>query len=83
MEFFETGGEMALRQRAGMKVYGTVRAGSGTVYSQLRTYLTTKSMAVETNFAFVEANYLDIDNFIDYHLAVLYFQNFDIGRGDS
>ena len=60
--------------------YGTVRAGNGTVYSQLRTYLTTKSMAVETNFAFVEANYLDIDNFIDYHLAVLYFQNFDIGN---
>ncbi len=60
--------------------YGDVRAGSATVYNQLRQFLASKNMAVGTNFAFVENTYLDIDNFIDYHLAVIYFQNFDIGN---
>lgn len=60
--------------------YGTVNAGSGTVYTQMRTYISAQNMAVATNYAFVAENYLDIDNFIDYHLAVIYFQNFDIGN---
>lgn len=60
--------------------YGTVNAGSGTVYSQMRTYVNGQNMALDTNYAHVAENYLDIDNFIDYHLAVIYFQNFDIGN---
>ncbi|MBL9166348.1 MAG: CotH kinase family protein [Verrucomicrobiales bacterium] len=60
--------------------YGSVRAGSGTVYNQLRQFLASKNLATGTNYAFVADTYLDIDNFIDYHLAVIYFQNFDIGN---
>lgn len=60
--------------------YGTAQAGSSTVYSQLRQFLASKNLATGTNYAFVAEKYLDIDNFIDYHLAVIYFQNFDIGN---
>lgn len=60
--------------------YGTVNAGTGTVYNQMRNYIANQNMAVTTNYAFVTENYLEIDNFIDYHLAVIYFQNFDIGN---
>ncbi|NIP93995.1 MAG: hypothetical protein GWO24_11295, partial [Akkermansiaceae bacterium] len=37
-------------------------------------------MADPDNYRVVQARYLDIDNFIDYHLAVIYGQNFDIGN---
>lgn len=60
--------------------YGTVNAGSGTVYSQMRSYVVAQSMTVASNYAYVAENYLDIENFIDYHLSVIYFQNFDIGN---
>ena len=60
--------------------YGSVNAGSGTVYTQMRSYISTQSMTSASNYAYVAENYLDIDNFIDYHLAVIYFQNFDIGN---
>lgn len=60
--------------------YGTVNAGSGTVYSQMRSYVNGQNMALDSNYAYVGENYLDIDNFIDYYLAVIYFQNLDIGN---
>ena len=60
--------------------YGTVNAGTASVYTQMRQFFSTKSMAESTNYAFVAETYLDIDNFIGYHLAVIYFQNFDIGN---
>ncbi|MBL9128434.1 MAG: CotH kinase family protein, partial [Verrucomicrobiales bacterium] len=60
--------------------YGDVRAGDSVAYRALRDYVATRNMAVETNFQFVASTYLDIDNFIDYNLAVIYFQNFDIGN---
>lgn len=60
--------------------YGTVNAGNSTVYSQMRNFLSAQSMANTSNYAYVAENYLDIDNTIDYHLAVIYFQNFDIGN---
>ena len=34
----------------------------------------------EEEYREVEETYLDIDNFIDYHLSVIFFQNFDIGN---
>lgn len=63
--------------------YGDARAGDSVAYRAMRDYVATRNMAVETNFQFVASTYLDIDNFIDYNLAVLYFQNFDIGNVKS
>jgi hypothetical protein len=63
-----------------IEAYGAVNAGTGTVYSQMRQDLAAKNMAVTSNYAAVMEKYLEIDNLIDYHLAVLYFQNFDIGN---
>ncbi len=60
--------------------YGTVNAGNATLYNQMRTFLSSQNMTVASNYAYVAENYLEIENFIDYHLAVIYFQNFDIGN---
>lgn len=60
--------------------YTGVNAGSGTVNSQMRNYVNSQNMANASNYNYVAENYIDIDNFIDYHLAVIYFQNFDIGN---
>ncbi|MCP5515718.1 MAG: CotH kinase family protein [Verrucomicrobiales bacterium] len=59
---------------------GKVNAGSGTVYNQMRQYLTANSLSDDTRYDFVAETYLDIDNFIDYQIAILYGQNFDIGN---
>jgi len=60
--------------------YGDIRAGDSRVYRAMRDFVGARNMAVQTNFQFVADTYLDIDNFIDYNLAVIYFQNFDIGN---
>ncbi len=60
--------------------YGDVRAGNGTVYNAMRNFIATRDLRDPANYAMVEGAYLDIANFIDYHLAVIYFQNFDIGN---
>lgn len=60
--------------------YGSPRAGDAVVYQAMRNYVNARSMATESNYQFVAERYLDIDNFIDYNLAVIYFQNFDIGN---
>ncbi|MHB1308990.1 MAG: CotH kinase family protein, partial [Limisphaerales bacterium] len=60
--------------------YGDARAGDGKAYLAMRDYVATRSMAVEANYQFVADTWLEIDNFIDYNLAVIYFQNFDIGN---
>jgi len=63
--------------------YGEARAGDSIIYRAMRDYVTTRNMAVESNYQFVAERYLDIPNFIDYNVAVLYFQNFDIGNVKS
>ncbi len=60
--------------------YGSPNAGDAVIYQAMRNYVNSRSMAVESNFQFVAERYLDVDNFIDYNLAVIYFQNFDIGN---
>ena len=60
--------------------YGSVMAGDATVYNAMRTFIGGRDMKVATNYATVADKYLDIDNFIDYHLTVIYNQNFDIGN---
>jgi CotH kinase protein/Lamin Tail Domain/Chitobiase/beta-hexosaminidase C-terminal domain len=60
--------------------YGSVIAGDNKVYNAMRTFIAGRDMKLAANFRQVEEQYLEIDNFIDYHLAVIYFQNFDIGN---
>lgn len=60
--------------------YGSIMAGDATVYSAMRSFISTRDMRNDANYALVQQKYLNIDNFIDYHLAVIYFQNFDIGN---
>ncbi|MFM8357240.1 MAG: CotH kinase family protein, partial [Verrucomicrobiota bacterium] len=60
--------------------YGTVRAGGSAAYTALRDYLNLRGVTDPANYDFVARTYLEVDNFIDYHLAVIYFQNFDIGN---
>jgi hypothetical protein len=60
--------------------YGDVRAGDATAYRAFRDFVNTRSMAAETNYQHVARTWLGVDNFIDYHLSVIYFQNFDIGN---
>lgn len=59
---------------------GGVRAGTGTYYTQMRNYLSSRNLADDATYDFVAEQYLDIDNFIDYQMAVLYGGNFDIGN---
>jgi hypothetical protein len=42
--------------------------------------MASRDMSDPANLAHVEENFLEPGNFIDYHLAVIYFQNFDIGN---
>ncbi len=60
--------------------YGTANSGSASFYNLMRNFIGGNSMADPDNYRVVQARYLDIDNFIDYHLAVIYGQNFDIGN---
>lgn len=59
---------------------GSVRAGSSTYYNQMRNYLSSQNLADDARYDFVAEQYLDIDNFIDYQLAIVYGGNFDIGN---
>ena len=61
--------------------YGSANAGSSREYSRMRGYISSsRGVRDDERYQFVADNYLYIDNFIDYHLAVIYFQNFDIGN---
>ena len=58
--------------------YGSANSGSSSGYSKMRSLVNRTN--TEEEYREVEETYLDIDNFIDYHLSVIFFQNFDIGN---
>ncbi len=60
--------------------YGSANSGSSSTYNQMRNFIQSRSMNNSADYQTVQDLYLDIDNFIDYHLAVIYGQNFDIGN---
>ena len=60
--------------------YAAANAGDNVVNQAMRDFVNANNMAITANYVEVETKYLEIDNFIDYHLAVIYFQNFDIGN---
>ena len=60
--------------------YGSANSGSSSNYNAMRNYMQNGSLASESRYAHVTENYLDVQSFMDYHVAILYFQNFDIGN---
>jgi hypothetical protein len=60
--------------------YGSANSGSSSHYNAMRSYMSGGSLASETRYTKVTEDYLDVSSFTDYHLAVIYFQNFDIGN---
>ena len=60
--------------------YGTANSGSSSHYTAMRNFMNGGSLASESRYAHVTETYLDVSSFTDYHLAVIYFQNFDIGN---
>ncbi len=60
--------------------YGTVIAGDSQAYTAMRSFVTTKDLTIQTNLQTLLDRHLDLDNFLDYHASVAYFQNFDIGN---
>lgn len=60
--------------------YGSANSGSSSQYNAMRNYMEGGSLASEDRYTRVIENYLDVRSFTDYHLAVIYFQNFDIGN---
>ncbi|WP_233277989.1 CotH kinase family protein [Myxococcus stipitatus] len=54
----------------------TGEAGDVTPYAELLAYVRTHDLAVPEHFAYVEAR-IDVENFIDYHIAQVYFGNDD------
>ncbi|MFT4550331.1 MAG: hypothetical protein ACI9MB_004308, partial [Verrucomicrobiales bacterium] len=60
--------------------YGSANTGSSSTYNQMRNFIQSRPMNNAADYQTVQDLYLDIDNFIDYHLAVIYGQNFDIGN---
>jgi len=60
--------------------YGSANSGSSSAYNLMRNFIQSRPMNNSVYYQTVQDFYLDIDNFIDYHLAVIYGQNFDIGN---
>ncbi len=60
--------------------YGTVIAGDSQAYTAMRSFVTTKDLTIQSNLDTLLDRHLDLDNFLDYHASVAYFQNFDIGN---
>ncbi|MEY4327315.1 MAG: hypothetical protein RIS24_3486, partial [Verrucomicrobiota bacterium] len=60
--------------------YGAVIAGDSQTYTAMRSFVSTKDLTIATNLQTLLDRYLDLDNFLDYHASLVYFQNFDIGN---
>ncbi len=60
--------------------YDSANAGDNVVNQAMRNFVYTRDLSQPATYNEVATRYVEIDNFIDYHLAVIYFQNFDIGN---
>lgn len=56
--------------------YGTVVSGSGEHYEDLINYLQTNDLSIQENFDYV-ATQMDVEEFLNYYLVDIYFQNED------
>ncbi|MBO4868577.1 MAG: CotH kinase family protein [Clostridia bacterium] len=62
-----------------MKGSSIVQSGTSENYNALYKFVTTKNMADADNYAYV-CSQMDIDNYIDYWIAQIYFANTDPGN---
>lgn len=60
--------------------YGKANAGTAGFYQEALRFINRNMPRSDSNYETVQSTYFHIDSFIDYHLAVIYFQNFDIGN---
>jgi hypothetical protein len=60
--------------------YGAANSGSASTYNSMRSFISGRDMNDPDHYQEVQERYLDIANFIDYHLTVIWGQNFDIGN---
>ena len=60
--------------------YSQANAGSNRFYREAQSYIRRIDLSSDERFEVVASKYINISSFIDYHLAVIYFQNFDIGN---
>ena len=60
--------------------YGSANSGSATAYNRMRSYVSSNDMNDPEHYQVVGEEHLDIGNFIDYHLVILWGRNFDIGN---
>ena len=60
--------------------YSQANAGSNRFYREAQSFVTRSDLSSDERFEVVSTKYINIASFIDYHLSVIYFQNFDIGN---
>jgi hypothetical protein len=60
--------------------YSQANAGSNRFYREAQSFVTRGNLSSDEVFEVVATKYINIPSFIDYHLSVIYFQNFDIGN---
>ena len=60
--------------------YSQANAGSNRFYREAQSFVSRSDLSSDERFEIVGTKYINIPSFIDYHLSVIYFQNFDIGN---
>jgi hypothetical protein len=60
--------------------FGVPNAGTANRYFEMRQFFESRSVPKRRDILEASAAYFDVDNFIDYHLAVIYAENFDLGN---
>jgi hypothetical protein len=60
--------------------YSQANAGSNRFYKEAQSFVRRRDLTSDEQFEIVANTYINIPSFIDYHLSVIYFQNFDIGN---
>ncbi len=60
--------------------YSQANSGSNRFYRSMQSFVSRTDLSIDEHFTTVATQYINIPSFIDYHLSVIYFQNFDIGN---
>ncbi|MBT5708668.1 CotH kinase family protein [bacterium] len=60
--------------------YSQANAGSNRFYREAQSFVRRRDLSLDEQFEIVGNTYINVPSFIDYHLSVIYFQNFDIGN---
>lgn len=60
--------------------YGGANSGSASTYNSMRNFVSGRDMNDPDEYQELQERFLDVTNFIDYHLTIIWGQNFDIGN---